>query len=74
MKAIVDHSDLFTSADIEFAARKTAQLLFERAALNETHERATTQDVLHGIAASRPTLTPGLIRSFEEDIANHARA
>jgi GNAT superfamily N-acetyltransferase len=76
MKAIVDNSDLFTPADIEFAARKTAQLVFERVvfALDETRERATTEDVLSGIAETRPTLTPELIQAFEEDIANHARA
>ncbi len=74
MQAIVDHSDLFTPADIEFAARKTAQLVFERAVFDETREQATTEDVLHGIAETRPTLTPELITEFEEDIANHARA
>ncbi|MDQ1487046.1 MAG: hypothetical protein QOJ62_2739, partial [Actinomycetota bacterium] len=42
--------------------------------LDETRERATTEDVLSGIAETRPTLTPELIQAFEEDIANHARA
>lgn len=74
MEAVVEHCDLFTPADIEFAARKTAQLVFERAVTGETDQRATTQDVLHGISETRPTLTAELIAAFEEDIADHARA
>jgi GNAT superfamily N-acetyltransferase len=74
MDAVVDHCDLFTPADIEFAARKTAQLVFERAVTDETEQHATTQDILHGISETRPTLTPQLIAAFEEDIADHARA
>jgi SpoVK/Ycf46/Vps4 family AAA+-type ATPase len=74
MQAIVASCDLFTPADIEFAARKTAQLVFERAVFNEAQERATTEDVLRGIAETRPTLTPELIQAFEEDIADHGRA
>ncbi len=74
LKAVVDRSDLYTPADIEFAARKTAQRVFERAVFDERDGHATTDDLLDGIAATRPTLTPELIQAFEEDIANHARA
>ncbi len=74
MAAIVEHCDLFTPADIEFAARKTAQLVFERAVAGSTEERATTGDILHAIARTRPTLTAELIEAFEQDIADHERA
>lgn len=71
--AIVEHSDLFTPADIEFASRRTAQALFERSIADDATGRATTDDVLRGIAATRPTLSAELIAAFEEDITAHAR-
>lgn len=70
---VVRSSDLFTPADIEFAARRTAQLLFERVALTEAQERATTEDFLGAIAETRPTLTADIVAAFEQDIADYAR-
>lgn len=70
---VVNSSDLFTPADIEFAARRTAQLLFERLALTEGMDSATTADLLGAIADTRPTLTAQIVAEFEQDIANYAR-
>ena len=57
MAAIVGGSELFTPADIEFAARRTAQLAFERVLFDHGKEEVTTADVLRGIAETRRTLT-----------------
>lgn len=73
MDAVVERCNLFTPADIEFAARRTAQHVFERTVFEGGAERARTADLLYGIDATRPTLTHDLIREFDEDIASHAR-
>ena len=73
MEAIVAQSRLFTPADIEFAARRTAQLVFERVMFEHGEENTTTADVLRGIAETRPTLTQEIVAEFEQDIQDHAR-
>jgi len=73
MAAIVEESRLFTPADIEFAARRTAQLAFERVLFERGEEEVTTADVLHGIGQTRRTLTPELVAEFEQDIQAYAR-
>jgi transitional endoplasmic reticulum ATPase len=73
MPAIVAQSRLFTPADIEFAARRTAQLVFERVVLEHGEEVTTTADVLCGIDQTRRTLTPEMVRQFEQDIDSYAR-
>ena len=73
MAAIVDGSRLFTPADIEFAARRTAQLAFERVLFEHGKEEVTTADVLAGIAETRRTLTAELVADFEQDIKDYAR-
>jgi transitional endoplasmic reticulum ATPase len=73
MAAIVDGSRLFTPADIEFAARRTAQLGFERVLFEHGKEEVTTADVLQGIAETRRTLTAELVADFEQDIKDYAR-
>ncbi len=70
---VVKASTLFTPADIEFAARRTAQLLFERVSLTAGGERATTADLLDAVAETRPTLTAQIVAEFEQDIADYAR-
>jgi transitional endoplasmic reticulum ATPase len=73
LEAVVEQSDVFTPADIEFAARRTAQAVFERAVL-EGHERgATTDDVLLAVRETRPTLTRQMVEDFEKDIVDYAR-
>jgi transitional endoplasmic reticulum ATPase len=73
MAAIVEQSRLFTPADIEFAARRTAQLVFERVLFERGSEQATTADVLRGITETRRTLTPQVVGAFEKDITDCAR-
>jgi transitional endoplasmic reticulum ATPase len=73
MAAIVERSRLFTPADIEFAARRTAQLVFERVLFDHGQELTSTADVLRGIAQTRRTLTEEMATQFEQDIRDHAR-
>ena len=70
---IVSASDLFTPADIEFAARRTAQYVFERALADKEDQEVTTADVLRGIAETRRTLSPQVVVEFDEDITGYAR-
>ncbi len=73
MEQIVQRSRLFTPADIEFAARRAAQLVFERVLIEEGNDVTTTADVLLGIAQTRRTLTEEMTAQFEHDIQNYAR-
>jgi transitional endoplasmic reticulum ATPase len=73
MTAIVEESRLFTPADIEVAARRTAQLAFERVLFEHGDEEVTTDDVLHAIGQTRRTLTAELVAEFEQDIQDYAR-
>jgi transitional endoplasmic reticulum ATPase len=73
MAAIVEESRLFTPADIEFAARRTAQLAFERVLFEGGGEEVTAADILHAIGQTRRTLTPELVAEFEQDIQDYAR-
>jgi len=73
MTAIVEESRLFTPADIEFAARRTAPHVFERVMFERGAEEATTADIVHAIGQTRRTLTPELVAEFEQDIQDHAR-
>jgi transitional endoplasmic reticulum ATPase len=73
MEAIVERSRLFTPADIEFAARRTAQLVFERVMFEGGEELAATRDALSGITETRRTLTPQIVAEFEQDITDYAR-
>jgi transitional endoplasmic reticulum ATPase len=71
--AVVDQSRLFTPADIEFAVRRTAQLVFERVVFEQGDELTTTTDILRGIAETRRTLTEQMVAQFEQDIVDYAR-
>jgi transitional endoplasmic reticulum ATPase len=73
MAAIVELSRLFTPADIEFAARRTAQLVFERVLLEHGDELTTTADVVRGITETRRTLSEEMASQFEQDIQDYAR-
>jgi len=73
LDAIVEQSRLFTPADIEFAARRTAQLVFERVIFQGAEEIAVTADILRGISETRRTLTPETVAEFEQDITDYAR-
>src|ERR1700689_3378992 len=60
MAAIVEESRLFTPADIEFAARRTGQLAFERVLSERGRQRVTAAAVRHAAGQTRRTLTPEL--------------
>jgi SpoVK/Ycf46/Vps4 family AAA+-type ATPase len=73
LEAIVDRSEMFTPADIEFAARRVAQAVFEHSVFADGRDVATTETVLRCISETRPTLTTRTIDEFEQDIADYAR-
>lgn len=73
LDAIVSASSLFTPADIEFAARRTAQAVFEEALLKEGPESATTELILTCIHDTRPTLNTRIVEEFQQDIDDYAR-
>jgi len=70
---LVSASEMFTPADIEFAARKGAQAAFEREVVHREGRPAGTDDYLAAIADTRPTLTGQAILEFNEDIDDFAR-
>jgi len=79
---LVRATQLFTPADIDFAARKAAQAAFERAVLQDAppesgqkldSARATVDDFIGAIAETRPSLTRALVHEFETDIDRYAR-
>ncbi|MCW2500169.1 MAG: family N-acetyltransferase [Frankiales bacterium] len=73
LAALVEQSDTYTPADIAFAARRTAQAVFERSLAEPDEQRATTADVLRAVEQTRPTLTPQMVEDFEQDILDYAR-
>jgi AAA+ superfamily predicted ATPase/GNAT superfamily N-acetyltransferase len=73
LSRLVAGTEMFTPADIEFAARKGAQAAFEREVLTQHGEPATTEDYLAAIADTRPTLTEQAIAAFDEDIETYTR-
>jgi SpoVK/Ycf46/Vps4 family AAA+-type ATPase len=73
MAVIVEESRLFTPADIEFAARRTAQLAFERVLFEQGEEEVSTGDIVHAIGQTRRTLTPEIVAEFEQEIRDYAR-
>ena len=66
-------SELFTPADIEFAARKGAQAAFEREMIDGGGQPATTGDYLTAIGEVRPTLSADMLAEFERGKADFAR-
>lgn len=70
---LVGASELFTPADIEFAARKGAQAAFERELRQRRGLPATTEDYLTAVAGTRPTLTAQAVQEFGEDIETYSR-
>ncbi|MEU6171889.1 GNAT family N-acetyltransferase [Streptantibioticus parmotrematis] len=70
---LVAASEMFTPADIEFAARKGAHTAFEREVVERRGTPASTDDYLAAIADTRPTLTAQAITEFREDIDQFER-
>jgi transitional endoplasmic reticulum ATPase len=73
IEALVAASDLFTPADIEWAARTAAQRAFEREHFDGDGRRARTEDFLAAIESAKPTLTPEMIEEFRVETARYAR-
>jgi transitional endoplasmic reticulum ATPase len=73
LESLATDSDLFTPADIEFAARKAAQHAFEREHFEGARHRATQDDFMTAIRSTRPSLTKEILESFEEDVQRFAR-
>ena len=76
--ALVEASELFTPADIEFAARKGSQRALELSVYGDEQDRPVVQgpataDYLAALAETRPTLTTAIVEEFTEDIATIAR-
>jgi SpoVK/Ycf46/Vps4 family AAA+-type ATPase len=73
--ALVEASEHFTPADMEFASRSAAQASFEREMRGDTGEivGASTQDYLFAIGQTRRTVSDLDIQSFDEDIALFGR-
>ncbi|WUO84268.1 GNAT family N-acetyltransferase [Streptomyces caniferus] len=70
---LVAASEMFTPADIEFAARKGAHAAFEREVADRHGRPADTEDFLAAVADTRPALTDEALTAFGEDIERHAR-
>lgn len=70
---LVAASEMFTPADIEFAARKGSHSAFEREVVDRQGVPARTEDYLIAIADTRPTLTDQALTEFREDIGNYVR-
>jgi AAA+ superfamily predicted ATPase/N-acetylglutamate synthase-like GNAT family acetyltransferase len=73
LDALVADSELFTPADIEFAARKAAQRAFEREHFDRATHRATEDDFLTAIQSTRPSLSEEILRAFQQDVEQFAR-
>jgi transitional endoplasmic reticulum ATPase len=76
LAALVAASDLFTPADIEFAARKASQRALESAVYGGDGGALagpTTEDYLAALEQTRPTLTRAIVEAFTEDIETIAR-
>jgi transitional endoplasmic reticulum ATPase len=71
--ALVEASELFTPADIEFAAGKAAQHAFEREHFGEAGYRAQTDDFLAAVRHTRPTLSAEMVEGFNQETERYAR-
>ncbi|WP_338059814.1 ATP-binding protein [Streptomyces natalensis] len=77
LNALVEASDRFTPADIEYAARTAAQTAFERHLSADPQEppdsTRLTGDYLQAIAGTRTSLSEEDIRAFDQDLRSAAR-
>src|SRR4051812_26428491 len=78
LERLVEASELFTPADIEFAARKGSQRALETAVYGEeappsASRGPTTADYEAALSETRPTLTKAIVDDFTEDIEMIAR-
>ena len=78
LESLIEASDLFTPADIEFAARKGSQRALETVVYGDLDQQPqaggpTTDDYLAALSETRPTLTKAIVADFTEDIETIAR-
>lgn len=78
LDALVERTDGYSPADIEFAARKASQVAMERAVAArrdgvDAPLGPTTEDFLTAVDATRTTVSSEASREFEEDIVSIAR-
>jgi transitional endoplasmic reticulum ATPase len=73
LDALVAVTERYTPADIEFAARRAAHAAFEREHFDNVDHRATTEDFLAAIEATRPTVTEEMVDTFREDTERFMR-
>ncbi|AOP51215.1 ATP-binding protein [Streptomyces lydicus] len=77
LPALVEASDRFTPADIEYAARTAAQSAFERHLAADPADPPDpgrlTGDYLQAIAGTRTSLSEEDIRAFDHDLRSAAR-
>ncbi|MEO7746434.1 MAG: AAA family ATPase, partial [Actinomycetota bacterium] len=73
--ALVESSNLFTPADIEFAARKASQQALESSVYGTAVgvRGPTTADYLDAIGQTRSTLTEAMVAEFTDDIERISR-
>ena len=71
--ALVEATNRFTPADIEFVARKAAHTAFEREHFDNVTHRATTEDFLLAIKGARPTVTEEMAEAFRKDAEQYTR-
>ena len=72
--SLVQATTHYTPADVAHVARAVAQAIFERSVDSGARCRSTTQDYLHAVRATRPTLTAAQVTEFSTDIDDYARA
>jgi transitional endoplasmic reticulum ATPase len=70
---LVKATELFTPADVEFAARKAAHMAFEREHFEGGGHRASTDDFLTAIAATKRTLSEDMVDNFRKETREFAR-
>ena len=75
VEALVAASNLFTPADIEFAARKASQQALESSVYGTAGgvRGPTTADYLDAVGQTRSTLTEAMVADFTDDIERISR-
>jgi transitional endoplasmic reticulum ATPase len=73
VEELVERSEYFTPADIEYAFRLGCQAAFQRSLGGDASGCTTTADHLTAIQTMRPSLSASTLTAFEEDIRTFAR-
>lgn len=80
LSLLVQETDGFSPADIEYAARQASQRALEKAVYEEDPQGIVdvpkgpvTQEYLDSVAATRTTVRPDVLRDFREDIDGPGR-